>query len=319
MKHLLIIAWALMLTTNIKAQSCCTGGSASVNLGTESSGMTLSKGQFAFELNTFHWRFESMADRMSLANAIADVAGVSVAGMSIYYGLSDRWTLAANVPYLRMNSELYQYNTEGIMEINPSINSGLGDASVLGIYRLPLDPRWPQIGLLGGVELPTGYVNDQDAAVSASIGSESFDPIAGVLISNNWNQWDVTASANYKMTTQNRRGVDMGNFLNARGLVQYSFAKDACCTTDTAACCKVICTPSLFAGGSIDVLGTQKSEGDDIINTGYRRYFAVVGSGLNITDAVGVRLWAELPLEERLKGFQNESSVRIRTLLTWTF
>lgn len=146
------------------------------------------------------------------------------------YGLSDRWTVTAMLPYLRksMNS----VNLGGVRFRTQS--SGIGDARIGGIFTVFNNEskngkeRQGDILLLNlGLGLPTGATDKRDAtpaspsqklAYGMQLGSGTFDPSLGITYTQKHDRWSwggqVSAVQHIGM---NSEGYRQGSLYSATG------------------------------------------------------------------------------------------------------
>lgn len=148
------------------------------------------------------------------------------------YGLSDRWTVTAMLPYLRksMNS----VNLGGVRFRTSA--SGIGDAKIGGIFTVFNNEsrngrnRQGDILLLNfGLSLPTGAIDKRDAtpanpsqklAYGMQLGSGTFDPSFGITYTKKYNDWSWGGQlSTLQPVGMNSEGYRQSSHYNATGWV----------------------------------------------------------------------------------------------------
>lgn len=314
MKYLAMIVLCWTVTTIQSQHSCCSGSSANLAIGSDAGAAILSKGDVVLQANYMNWSFHSMADRMSLANPISDIHSVQMFSATVLYGLTNKLSIGASLPLMNVSSDAYGYDSDFNLEVDPKSATGLGDASLIGIWNLGLKNM--NVGLIAGMEFPTGQVDREGAVLSSSFGSESFDPILGLFAENTWNDVNLRLNSTYKVTTENSNDFDFGDFAMVNLQGSYSFKNSQNCDSDSAQFWADLCSMKAFVGSNFEWMQAQRSLGTDLMNSGSTRIFAQVGLALGVKKIGNLRLWTELPVMEQLSGFQNESQYRIRMALS---
>ena len=146
------------------------------------------------------------------------------------------------------------------------------------------------------------------------MGSGSFDPLLGIMIKEKWGRFSVFGSSTYKLTTRNRQGTDFGDFWENQLLASYSFQKKAI-ENDSSSVSKKSIIPGLQLGMNTAYLAQQQNAESIVLHTGYTRIFASAGAVVNFFDRFTLNLLVDIPVYERVIGYQNDSSIRIRTTL----
>ncbi len=147
-------------------------------------------------------------DPSGLEREFTATTSVSVAG----YGLSPKLALFGILPLAHKELKTPAGKRKA---------SGLGDIRLFARYTLFQDDGPGQtfrIAPFAGVELPTGKHNDRDALgllpTPVQLGSNSWDPFAGVVMTYATTDWQVDTSVSYQ---DNRKGsgVERGNVFKA--------------------------------------------------------------------------------------------------------
>jgi len=140
----------------------------------------------------------------------------------LVYGLTEKFTLFGIAPFLdkslNVNTPLGR-RTRG--------DSGLGDIRVFGRYTLG---QWDKpgetlrVGSFAGLELPTGADDVVDSLgrfpQHLQLGSGSWDPFIGAVLTWQTLQWEFDSSVAYKLNTE-ANGFEIGDVANLDLSYQY--------------------------------------------------------------------------------------------------
>ena len=140
------------------------------------------------------------------------------------YGLTDRLTVSAELPYVH-NDDLRagHHSHHGghamnhVMELGSV--SGIGDASVLAKYRLPVGDG-ANLALIGGLKVPTGSThkrsNDSERLETEhQPGSGSWDGIFGAAFGTKLGTFGLNASALYHVSGKGAQSTELGDRAHA--------------------------------------------------------------------------------------------------------
>ncbi|HEX5775132.1 MAG TPA: transporter [Caulobacteraceae bacterium] len=135
------------------------------------------------------------------------------------YGLTDRLTLSAELPYRRhegLRAGEHSHGGGGVTNDVVELGgvAGVGDVSVMAKYRL-LDGG-VRLALIGGLKLPTGSTdehNDQGERLETEHqpGSGSWDPIAGAAMATDLGALTLTASGLYQFAGEGAQDTELGD------------------------------------------------------------------------------------------------------------
>ncbi len=145
--------------------------------------------------------------------------GVSVLG----YGVTGDLSVFGVTPVLSKELEL---TTPDGRRITRS-TGGIGDARVFGrytIFHADAPGRTFRIAPFGGIKAPTGDNDDRDALgrlpPTLQLGSGSWDPFSGVVVTYQTRGYQIDASASYQINTQSN-GFDFGDEARFDASFQY--------------------------------------------------------------------------------------------------
>ncbi len=120
------------------------------------------------------------------------------------YGLTEKWALFGIAPILFKSLEVKTPTGRRTRDVE-----GLGDMSFLARYTLRQQDRpgkTTRIAPFVGIEVPTGKDDEKDSLgrlpQPLQLGSGSWDPFAGVVLTRQTLGWQFDASASYKYNTE---------------------------------------------------------------------------------------------------------------------
>lgn len=292
--------------------ACCAGASIGSSNGDNSNAaVTLNKRQWMIEGYGDYRTFASGAmhhespESVEIVEEETPLKHLTIGSFGLRYGVSDRITLSAAVPYVLV----------GTAEGNAS---GLGDLITLMTVKAFSRNNF-NVGIMAGVELPVGQQkNSTFDETTVVVGSGSYDPMAGITIAKGWEKLTVKANALGKYTTNGFEDANYGNLLVQNMTVGYQLkGVNALCTPDSAQK-KSGLYWNVFGGYYGEWLGQIEEDGEKDPNTGYYLGFASIGT------SIGIRGWNLpltflVPLYQQLNGEQNKSLFRFRIGVTKTF
>jgi len=151
------------------------------------------------------------------------------AAIGAAYGLTDRLTISAELPYIRRDGlREGEHSHSGGVTTNEVVPlgsvGGFGDVSLLAKYRLADGA----LALIGGVKLPTGGTHARDLAgerleTEHQAGTGSWDPIAGAAfgIPLDWAKLD--GSVLYQFSGKGAEATELGDRLQAGLALSHRF------------------------------------------------------------------------------------------------
>ncbi len=159
---------------------------------------TLDKGQWSFSFQYEYVDNNSISDNRLIANAEAnedsDVHSISTVrqySLNIATGITDNFTLAAQLPYIERTNivEAHHDEDDGETEIEKLGDAeGIGDARLFGQYRfMKNEAKKHSTAAIFGIKIPTGNTNEKspEEKYEAELqpGSGSWDPFVGIAYS----------------------------------------------------------------------------------------------------------------------------------------
>jgi Putative MetA-pathway of phenol degradation len=156
------------------------------------------------------------ADGVSEVHSLKTIA---VPSLSLAYGLTKDFTIAARLPYLA-NSEIRETDVDG-----PGVNArggvfGFGDVSITGTYRFINDVRNGfDAALIVGVKAPTGRTDARDNSgelfeTEHQPGSGSWDALLGAALSKQIGLTTLSANALYTFAGDGSQDTRLGDRLS---------------------------------------------------------------------------------------------------------
>ena len=297
-----VIAFAV--TNSYSQCACCAGAGIGSSNGDYYSGLiTLNKNQFIIETYADYRKIKE-------GNAIEEdeklLKSMQINSVGIRYGISNKLTISALLPYVTLNT-------------NNGHDKGFGDMILLGTYEVFSKNNF-SFGLQAGLELPTGIQKESNFDNSTVvIGSGSFDPILGLVISKSWDKLTLQGNSLFKKTTNGFEGNYYGNTAVQNLILSYKIKKGSFfCSTDNLKNISSNFGLSIYGGYYGEWLDKIK-EGDNLDeNTGY--YLGFTNLGTNISyEKWSLPLTFSLPIVTKMNGDQNEAGIRFRLGLIRSF
>ena len=140
--------------------------------------------------------------------------------VGLSYGLTDRLTVSAELPYVRRDGlRAGHHSHHGGHAINEVMEigsvSGVGDASILAKYKL-INGKDASLSLIGGVKLPTGSTHKQGndgerLDTEHQPGSGSWDGIFGAAFGTKVGSFNLSASGMYHVSGKGAQQTRLGD------------------------------------------------------------------------------------------------------------
>lgn len=298
-KIILFIVVALCATTQNYAQcACCAGAGSGSSNGDYSNGiLTLSKNQLIVEAYNDYRTIRNGDAQLEEETLLKSMVASS---LGIRYGLNNKMTVSALLPYVFLNTA-------------SGNDSGLGDLVLMGTYTIHSKNNF-NIALQAGVELPTGIQkNSNFDNTTIVVGSGSFDPMAGILISNHWDKFTLMGSGLFKYTTSGFENNYYGSIAIQNLTISYKI-KDggSFCTMDTLDKREASNLGwTIFGGYYGEWLDQLKEDTIPDENSGYYLGFANLGTNLSYKNW-SLPLTLSLPIVTNMNGNQNDAGFRLR-------
>jgi hypothetical protein len=213
MRHLYFPVLGLMLV------AAAIGGSREAHAAPETfnTALPVGKGDFVFREQFLY--FKASDDPSPMDRNLEVLGGVSVLG----YGVTSDLAIFGMLPYLDKELDL---TMPGGQRITRS-TSGIGDAQVFArytVFQKDLPGRNFRIAPFLGLELPTGDDNDRDSfgrlPATLQLGSGSWDPLGGVIVTYQTLDYQVDAQLSYKANTE-ANGFEFGDEFRFDASLQY--------------------------------------------------------------------------------------------------
>jgi hypothetical protein len=151
------------------------------------------------------------------------------AAVGAAYGVTDRLTISAELPYVRRDSlREGEHSHSGGVTSNAVVPlgsvSGVGDASLLAKYSL----AGGALALIGGIKVPTGgthshAVSGERLETEHQPGTGSWDPIAGAALGVPLGWAKLDASALYQFAGKGAQATRLGDRLQAGVALSHRF------------------------------------------------------------------------------------------------
>lgn len=197
---------------------------------------TLVKGQWSFGFQYEYVDNNSISDNRLIANAEAnedsDVHSISTVrqiSLNIATGITDNFTLAAQLPYIERTNivEAHHDEDDGETEIEKLGDAeGIGDARLFGQYRfIKNESKKHSAAAIFGIKIPTGNTNERSSEekyeAELQPGSGSWDPFVGLAYSKQLNKLEFDTNATYQLVTEGTQDTDLGNFVGVNTALSY--------------------------------------------------------------------------------------------------
>lgn len=237
------------------------------------------------------------------------------------YGFSPRVKAFVSVPYVRNTMDMAHMGMMGWMEMSMEPVRGVGDITVMGIYRLYTDSDLkPESALSAGVglKLPTGSYTKKTPSGSVihahmQPGTGSWDPILALIYTRKLGQFLLQSDLTYQITTENSKGYEFGDSFTANVGGKYALFR------------------FLNVTGDLIYLNTGKSEDeknfyfkpgslmDDPANTGGQSIWVSPGIEILPVKNASLCVKAQLPVWEDVNGIQLVTDYSILTSISYSF
>ena len=282
----------------------------------------IGKGPFAGVAEQFTHFGTVQVDGQDVGNPAGQYMDSSISQVFGGYNFNERVGVQFNLPVIYRSFK--RPNGEGGIESGTV--SGIGDVSLLGTvvpYRImgkDFSLNWI---LLGGVKFPTGSTerlkeefNEVEEPVGPpsgihghdlTLGSGSYDGIAGSSIYTRWHRWFFSAGVQYAIRSTGDFDYRFANDLTWAGGPGYVILlKDEY-------------SLSLQAIVSGEYKGKDRFQGETAEDTGVTSVY--LGPQLNLTwgEHLSAYLAADLPMSIQNTSLQTVPDYRIRAGLTWHF
>ena len=296
MKELILVVGCLLISISVIAQTCCSGGvPLSSNIGFSSSGQGAIQLAFAFEQNNLKTLY-SESDILEFNNRERLTKSFLA---RIGYGLSDRFSIEALIPYINQVRNITQNNGS----LNNESTSGIGDVVLLAKLDLSKSISWG-INIGAGIKLPTGSTSQENSQGLLIVndlqpGSGSLDVLGRISILHNLG---VRPSMSvYSSAIWNLKGTD-NEYLGSQ---LYRFGSELQIIAGISDQI-IIGNQAIYPNLNLRYRNATRDQIDhnEINNTGGEWVFARAGIGADVYGNHRISLSLETPIYTNVDGTQ---------------
>ena len=273
--------------------------------------------------------FGTMQDNgKDVGNQIGQKLDSSITQFILGYQFNDKFGIQLNTPYISRSFKRPMFMDDGTMIIDKGTESGLGDISLIGHYRvfqhLAEDTIFA-MDLIGGIKFPTGSsdrIKEELSEMGAppegiqasgvhghdlALGSGSYDGIVGTAIFGRWQRMYISSGLQYNIRT--------------RGDFDYRYANDLTWYVKPGG--YLWLTHDGTLGLQLAVSGEDKGK-DNLAgvvadDTGITSIF--IGPELSFTwkENLSAELGTEFPVVANNTSLQLVPDYRIKAAISWRF
>jgi glutaredoxin len=281
------------------------------------SGSTLTKSTWSFSLQYQYIDFDEFSNRELVKYAekgedVHSVDSLSATTLNMAYGITDRFMVEIQVPYIRRNNVKESHHEEPEEVHLHGDAKGIGDLTVLGHYRLTaVSSAGFDSSVLFGLKVPTGRTSDRDDdgqkfEAEFQPGSGSWDPMVGVAITKRLGHLSIDSNVMYTVVTEGTQDTDLGDAF----------------TYNLSASYRAIAKPL-----SLDLIlelngiwrDKQKTDGKKDDNSGGSLLLISPGIRLCWKDRFMAYVSVGFPVVDNPNGIQNDTKVRVLSGISMTF
>jgi outer membrane putative beta-barrel porin/alpha-amylase len=242
------------------------------------------------------------------------------------YGFTPRFKAFVSVPYVRNTMDMTSSNGAllGWTDMTMPPVSGLGDVTVMGLYRIYTDReiRPTSAVTIGiGVKTPTGSATERTESgrlIHAHMqpGTGSWDPLFSIIDTKIMGSFLVQADATYQLATRNKEGYKFGDSLAATLTGKYAVIRQF---NVLAGLTWLHVNRASDRNGSYYDPVANSSLMDDPANTGGDSLWATAGVQVLPFRNGMIDLKAQLPIWEKVNGIQLVSSYLVSAGVSYNF
>jgi len=248
--------------------------------------------------------------------------------MTAGYGFTPTFKAFVSLPYVRNTMDMTMGMTMGMMTTwseNTMVPvSGLGDATIMGLYRLYTNREIRPTGLvtLGfGIKTATGSSTERrsnGSLIHAHMqpGTGSWDPLLSLLYTRMMDSFLVQANATYQLTTRNKEGYEFGDSLALDLTGKYAVVKEF---NILAGLTFLNVNKAKDKNGKYYNPTTNTSLMDDPANTGGESLWLSPGIQILPFKNGMLELKYQVPVWEKVNGVQMVSSYRYLMGISYNF
>lgn len=284
--------------------ACCAGAGIGSSNGDYNNGvLTLNKNQLVIET---YGDYRSIKEAGAPEEDEKLLTSMFIGSAGVRYGVNKHVTLSVLLPYV-------------ILHTNNGNDDGFGDVDLLATIKT-LSKNKLNIALQAGIELPTGVSKPSSFDnTTVIVGSGSYDPMIGLIVSQKWNKFSMQGNVLFKKTTKGYND----NYYGSLSVQNLSFSyrildANSNCSIDSLKTEKNKLTWSIYGGYYGEWLDNIKE--DDIVdeNSGYYAGFFNIGTNLSFKK-YSFPITASLPIISNMNGIQNPPGFRLRIGLIRVF
>jgi Putative MetA-pathway of phenol degradation len=297
-KIFIIVVMIFTITKTFSQCACCAGAGIGSTNGDYNNGiLTLPKKTILIEAYS---DYRTIKDGNAPEEDEKLLTKMLINSFGIRYGLTKNISVSLLLPYVSLYT-------------NNGSDSGLGDLILLGTYNIYSKNKL-NFAIQGGIELPTGeQKNSSFDNTTVIVGSGSYDPMAGILFSKQWNKLTLNGNVFYKYTTNGFQGNYYGS-LSVHGLgVSYKIkGESSICEMDSLKSKKA---KNFGISGNIGYSGEwlDKLKEEEVVDEDSGHYLGLANFGGTFL----YKKWAfpftlSLPIINEMNGLQNDFGYRFR-------
>ena len=307
MKTLFLFCALVVSTINLTYSqcACCAAAGACSSNGDNSSGvLTLSKKQVVVE---------AFGEYRTIQNGSAPeedeklLKNMTIGSLGIRYGLSDKITISALLPYIFLHT-------------NYGDDKGIGDLIVSGTFDV-YSKNYFSLAFKAGVKLPTGVQKSSNFDnTTVVVGSGSYDPIASILFSKRWNKIAMQGSVLYKYATPGFRNNYYGSLSTQNVSLSYRIKGESIVCSSDSLKMKTATDFGWSVFGGYTGEWSDKLKEDDVADDNSGGYTGFINLGTNFSlEKWSLPITVSFPIINKMNGLQNPQGVRFRIGLVRTF
>lgn len=305
-KYLLVVSALTFFANNTFSQcACCAGAGSALNSDNTNGVFTLNKKQFSIEAIGDYRTIMTEGggghhDTGGDTTAVEEtpLSSIFLGSLGVRYGLTNRVTLSAILPYAILNTD-------------KGSDNGLGDLMFIGTFNVIRKSTF-NLALSAGIEFPTGVEKGSSFdETTVVVGSGSFDPILSVAASKRWNKLTLIGSAFHRQTTKGFENTTYSSVSLQNLLLSYTIKGHSNSCEADSVCLKHNISWNINGGYYGEWLGQIKEEEKVDPNSGYYVGFATLGTSLSI-KSWSIPLTFSYPLVQHMNGDQNMAGYRVR-------
>jgi hypothetical protein len=308
-KTIYMMVAAFVLSTYGYSQcACCAGAGTGAANGDYNNGiLTLNKNQFVVETYTDYRNINQNLEPVTdVTDEEAPLTSMLIQSLGARYGVTKSITVSALLPFVFLHTDTGNDN-------------GFGDLILLGTFNVYTKNNF-SLALQAGLELPTGIQKNANFDnTTVVVGSGSFDPMAGIIASRQWDKLTLQANALYKHTIKGFEDNYYGSIAIQNLSLSYTIkGENAFCALPMAANTDEKANTAtsnfgwaVFGGYYGEWLDMLKEDGETDHDSGYYMGFATLGNSISYKKW-SFPLTLSLPVIQNMNGEQNTGGFRLR-------